>query len=173
MGSDSEVGVIDQGLWERVSAAFPAVNAAIDRHVEEGRRIPRASVPVMETFDDSGWPHVQFPVMPGDGAPPDYSRLFGLTAWDFTPYGYRDIPELAAVIDYVTGRADLVKRLDVIPELAQVLAETAMWFVTLQAARQGGGRPERLPALRAAEIMGRVLPGSYRPGSQAGRDTGR
>ena len=111
------------------------MNAAIDRHVEEGRRIPRASVPVMETFDGSGRPHMQFPVMPGDGAPPDYSRLFGLTAGDFTPYGFRDIPELAAVIDYVTGRADLVKRLDVIPELAQVPAEAAMWFVTLQAAR--------------------------------------
>ena len=31
---------------------------------------------------------MQFPVMPGDGAPPDYSRLFGLTAGDFTPYGF-------------------------------------------------------------------------------------
>jgi hypothetical protein len=84
MGSDSVVGVIDQGLWERVSAAFPAVNAAIDRHVEQGGWVPRASVPVMETFDGSGWPRVQFPVMPGDGAPPDYSRLFGMTAGDFS-----------------------------------------------------------------------------------------
>ena len=134
MGSDSVVGVIDQGLWERVSAAFPAVNAAIDRHVEEGGWVPRASVPLMETFDGSGWPRVQFPVMPGDGAPPDYSRLFGMTAGDFTPYGYRDIPELAAVIDYVIGRADLVMRLDVIPEPVQVPAEVDMWFVTLQAA---------------------------------------
>jgi hypothetical protein len=134
MGSDSVVGVIDPGLWERVSAAFPAVNAAIDRHVKQGGWVPRASIPVMERFEGSGWPRVLFPVMPGDKAPPDYSRLFGLTAGDFTPYGYRDIPELAAVIDYVTGRADLVTKLDVIPEPAQVAAEVDMWFVTLQAA---------------------------------------
>ena len=133
MSSDTGTGVIDRELWERVSVAFPAVNAAIDRHLAAGGLIPSAVVPALEAFD-SGWPRLQFPFMPSGRETPDYSRLFGPKAGDFTPFAYADIPELAEVIDYVTGRADLVEKLDIIPETAQVPAEGAMWFVRLQAA---------------------------------------
>ena len=134
MSRDSEAGVVDKELWERVSAAFPAVNAAIDRHLEAGGWVPSADVPVLEAFDGSGWPRVQFSFMPCGGEAPDYSRLFGPTAGNMTPFAYEDIAELADAIEYVAGRADLVARLDIVPEPVQVPAERAMWFVRLQAA---------------------------------------
>ena len=132
MSGDTPAGVIDAGLWERVSAAFPAVNAAIDQYLAAGGWVPSASVPVMAQFDTSGWPHMQFPATPGSEVP-DYSRLFGLAAGNLRPFSYSGIPELAAVINYVIGRADLVERFDVVPESAQV-PDGALWFVRLQAA---------------------------------------
>lgn len=135
MSWDKPGEVIDPALWEQVSAAFPAVNAAIDQHLAVGGWVPSAVVPTMAAFDTSGWPHMQFPVrLGGKTKTPDYSQLFGPTAGNLRPFSYRDIPELAAVINYVTGRTDLVARLDLVPESAQVPADRAMWFVTLQAA---------------------------------------
>jgi len=133
MSGDKPAGVIDAGLWEKVSAAFPAVNAAIDQYLAAGGWVPSAAVPTMAEFDTSGWPHMQFPVTPGREVP-DYSRLFGPAAGNLRPFSYSGIPELADVIDYVTGRADLVERLDVVPESAQVPSDGTMWFVRLQAA---------------------------------------
>jgi hypothetical protein len=135
MSWDKPSEVIDPGLWEQVSAAFPAVNAAIDQHLAAGGWVPSAVVPTMAAFDTSGWPHMQFPVrLGGKTKTPDYSQLFGPKAGNLRPFSYSDIPELAAVIDYVTSRTDLVARLDLIPESAQVPADSAMWFVEAQAA---------------------------------------
>ncbi len=135
MSRDKPVEVIDPGLWEQVSAALPAVNAAIDQHLAAGGWVPSAVIPTMAAFDTSGWPHMRFPVGLGSKTKtPDYSQLFGPAAGNLRPFSYSDIPELAAVIDYVTSRTDLVARLDLVPESAQVPADRAMWFVTLQAA---------------------------------------
>src|ERR1039457_1031660 len=133
MSRDTPDEVLDPGLWERVSAAIPAVNVAIDEHLAAGKWVPSGSVPTMSMFDDSGWPNVQVPVM-GSSETPDYSRLFGLTAGELTPFSYGDVPKLADVIDYVTSRTDLVKRLDWVPESAQVADEPKTWLVKLQAA---------------------------------------
>ena len=132
MSGDTTAGVIDAGLWERASAAFPAVNAAIDQYLAAGGWVPSASVPVMTRFATSGWPHMQFPFTPAAEVP-DYSRLFGLTAGNLTPFSYSGIPELADLIGYIIGRADLVERLDVVPDSAQV-PDRALSFVRLQAA---------------------------------------
>jgi hypothetical protein len=40
MSEFTGTGVIDQELWERVNAAIPAVNAAIDRHLAAGGWVP-------------------------------------------------------------------------------------------------------------------------------------
>jgi hypothetical protein len=56
------------------------------------------------------------------------------TSGELTPFSYSDVPELADVIDYVTSRTDLVERLDLVPESAQVPDEPKMWLVKLQAA---------------------------------------
>jgi hypothetical protein len=133
MSRDTPDEVLDSELWERVSAAIRAVNVAIDERLAAGKWVPSGSVPTMSTFNDSGWPNIDIPVM-GSNETPDYSRLFGPTAGELTPFSYSDIPELAGAIDYVTSRTDLVKRLDFVPEPAQVPAEVAMWFAKLQAA---------------------------------------
>jgi hypothetical protein len=134
MTGNSEAGVIDQELWERVSAAFPAVNAAIDQHLAAAGWVPPIEVPTMKSFDGSGWPRVQFPFMPSGGNALDYSRLFGPTAGGFTPFAYEDIPELTDVMDYVAGRADLAARFDIMPEPNRATAERITSFVRRQAA---------------------------------------
>jgi hypothetical protein len=53
MGTGKPVKVINPGLWEQVSAAFPAVNVAIDQHLAAGGRVPSAPVPTMDAFDNS------------------------------------------------------------------------------------------------------------------------
>jgi hypothetical protein len=70
---------------------------------------------VLGVFDRSGWPRVQFPFMPAGKEAADYSRLFGPTAGSFTPFAWTDIPELADVVNYVAGRADLAAKLDIAP----------------------------------------------------------
>jgi hypothetical protein len=70
----------------------------------------------------------------GSNKTPAYSRLFGPTAGELTPFSYSDVPELADLIDYVTSRTDLAERLDLVPDQTPVPAEAAMWFVKLQAA---------------------------------------
>jgi hypothetical protein len=130
MSRDTPGEVLDPGLWERVSVATRAVNAVIDEHLAAGKWVPSGSVPTMSMFDDSGWPNVQVPVM-GSSKTPDYSQLFGLTAGEYTPFSCSDVPELADVIDYVTSRADLVERLDWVPESARV---PKMWLVRHEAA---------------------------------------
>jgi hypothetical protein len=45
-----------------------------------------------------------------DDAPTDYSELFGLTVGTLHPMAYADVPELAALIEYVRGREDLRSR---------------------------------------------------------------
>jgi hypothetical protein len=64
----------------------------------------------------------------------NHVRLFGLTAGESTPFSYGDVPELTGVIDYVTSRIDLVKRLDLVPESTQVPGEPKMWLIKLEAA---------------------------------------
>jgi len=79
MNGDTPAGVIDAGLWERVSAAFPAVNAAIDQYLAAGGWVPSASVPVMAQFDISGWPHMQFPAAPGSDS--ISATAYGWRSW--------------------------------------------------------------------------------------------
>jgi hypothetical protein len=102
----------------------------IDKHLAAGKWVPSASVPTMSAFSDSGWPNIQIPIL-GSKETPDYSRMFGLTSGELTPFSYSDVLELADVIDYVTSRTDLVERLDWVPESAHV---PEMWLVKLQAA---------------------------------------
>lgn len=130
MSAGTQAEVLDPELWERVSVAIPAVNAMIDKHLAAGKWVPSASVPTMSAFSDSGWPNIQIPLL-GSKETPDYSRMFGLTSGELTPFSYSDVPELADVIDYVTSRTDLVERLDWVPESAHV---PEMWLVKLQAA---------------------------------------
>ena len=129
---DTPEEVLDPELWDRVSVAIYAVNAAIDRHLEAGGWVPSASVPAISAFD-SGWPNVRFPVMSAKSTP-DYSRLFGREAGDLTRYSYSDVPELADAIRYVTSRADLVQRLELVPEASQAVSESGARLVTFEAA---------------------------------------
>src|SRR5216683_5393985 len=102
MGAGTPAEVLDPELWERVSVAIPAVNAVIDEHLAAGKWVPSASVPTMSAFSDSGWPDINIPLLGGNKTP-DYSRMFGLTSGELTPFfSYSDVPELAGVIDYVT-----------------------------------------------------------------------
>jgi hypothetical protein len=133
MSAGTPAEVLDPELWERVSVAIAAVNAVIDEHLTAGKWVPSRSVPTMSAFSDSGWPKIDIPIL-GSNETPDYSRLFGLTAGELTPFSYSDVPELTDVIDYVTGRTDLVERLDWVQESAQVPDEPKMWLVKLQAA---------------------------------------
>jgi hypothetical protein len=88
----------------------------------------------MEAHSDSGWPTVRFLSALGEGAP-DYSRLFGSTAGTLTPFSHDDVPELAAVIDYVSHRPDLVSRLDVVPQPGQTAPnDPVLWLARLRAA---------------------------------------
>lgn len=126
--------VLDPDLWQWVSAAISAVNAKIDEYEAGGGLVPTMAVPVMEVRDDSGWPAVRFSSAPGDEAS-DYPRLFGPVSGIITPFSYDDVPELAAVIEYVSRRPDLVSRLDIIPRPGQAaLNDSVLWLVRLRAA---------------------------------------
>jgi hypothetical protein len=145
-GLDTQEEVLDPDLWERVSAAIRAVNTVIDAHIEAGKWVPSESVPTLEAFNNSGWPYTRFPFVPSKETP-DYSRLFGPTSGDLTPYSYEDIPELAAAIEYVANRGDLARRLSIAPESAQAPGEVDVWLLKQQVANLALSVVQRARAL--------------------------
>jgi hypothetical protein len=102
---------LDPELWQLTRAAVLAVGAAVDEYLGETHRWrPRYRLGAVGKFD-SGWPHLTRPTFAGDNAPVEYSSLVGSNRGQLTPIAYRDVAELATLLDYVRGRDELRDRL--------------------------------------------------------------
>lgn len=118
--TSTETADLDSELFTYAMAAVDGVARVVDAHLETGAWVPRAHTPILGQFD-SGWPNLRPSVSHSDSDPVDATRLFSVKAGPQHPFGYRDVPELAQFLDYVSSRPDLVSRLSAgQSEVAQV-----------------------------------------------------
>lgn len=109
--TSSFTGPADPELWELTRVAVYAAQEAVDAHLTSKGYRPRVEVPSVREFD-SGWPDIRSTrLLPPDDAPTDFSALFGTQRDQLKPIAFSDVPELAALIDYVRGRDDIYSRL--------------------------------------------------------------
>jgi hypothetical protein len=110
---DRSAQPLDPELWDLTRAAVQSAGATADAHLAAGGFRPRVGLPSVSNFP-SGWPNLTGAwLFPPDDAPTDYSQLFSFTVDTLHPVAYADVPELVALIDYVSGRQDLKSRLHV------------------------------------------------------------
>jgi hypothetical protein len=116
MGKPSDPnGTIDQPrdpeLWRLTLAAIHDAGAAADAYLESGGWRPRVHQPTIRTFD-SGWPNISHPqVFPPETAATDHSALFAQHREPLKPIAFADVEALAALLNYVRTREDLLPRL--------------------------------------------------------------
>ena len=144
-------GVVDPlepELWQLIKQAIPALQVIVADRVANGTFLLTQQVPQLAHFD-SGWPRVERPFGGTDGAF-RYSDLF-------TPDGrqnttaYTDVPELAAVMDFLLDRSDLADRLRVIPDNDSYPKRAQELMLQLAAARFPLSILDRVYALGAPQ----------------------
>src|SRR5919199_1070236 len=105
---------LDRDLWALTRAAVDAAGAAVDAHLAGGGYRPRVALPEVGTYD-SGWPRINKTntLLAPENAPTDYAALFSTQRDVLHPFAYEDLPELAALLDFVRGSRHLRSRLTV------------------------------------------------------------
>ena len=112
MDGEAEVAGLprDPELWRLTLSAVRGVAAAADAYIERGGWCPRVRLASVRAFD-SGWPNLSRPMFAPEDAPLDFADLFGVERSDLKPVGYRDVPEMVTLLEYVQQREDLRTRL--------------------------------------------------------------